>query len=142
MTKKVYKKIERTPSHAGEILKSGFIDQYDLPISTVSELLGITREHLSRIINGHTPVTADIALRLETLTKTPASQWLSIQAKYDAYIMEQSADFKKYKQTVESWIAASLPLLPNIRRADKKTLALVARAAQLAKHLGRKKKLA
>jgi antitoxin HigA-1 len=142
MTKKVYKKTERAPSHAGEILKSGFIDQYDLSILTVSDLLGITREHLSRIINGHTPVTPDIASKLEILTKTPASQWLSIQAKYDTYIMQQSAEFKKYKQTLESWISGSLPLSPSIRRADKKTLALVARAAELAKHLGRKRKLA
>ena len=142
MPKKIYKKIERTPSHAGEILKSGFIDQYDLSIVTVSDLLGITREHLSRIINGHTPVTADIALRLETLTKTPASQWLALQAKYDTYIMEQNADFKKYKQAVESWISTALPLLPNIRRADKRAIALVSKAAELAKHLGRRKKLA
>ncbi len=140
--KKIYRKKECIPSHAGEILKSGFIDQYDVSILTVSDLLGITREHLSRIINGHTPVTPDIAAKLEILTKTPASQWLSIQAQYDTYIMEQNVDFKKYKQTLEKWVADSLPLLPGKRRTDKKTLELVARASELAKHFGRKKKIA
>ncbi len=142
MAKKIYKKIERTPSHAGEILKSGFIDQYELSIVTVSDLLGITREHLSRIINGHTPVTSDIAAKLEILTKTPASQWLAIQAKYDSYVMEQNADFKKYKETLEAWTSDSLTLLPGERRKDKKTLALVAKASELARHFGRKSKLA
>jgi addiction module HigA family antidote len=142
MMKKIYKKIERTPSHAGEILKSGFIDQYELSIVTVSDLLGITREHLSRIINGHAPVTSDIAAKLEILTKTPASQWLAIQAKYDSYIMEQNAYFKKYKETLEEWATDSLSLMPGERRKDKKTMALVAQASELTRHFSRKSKLA
>ena len=41
MSKKIYKKPERAPSHAGKILKSGFIDQYELRIEAVAELLGV-----------------------------------------------------------------------------------------------------
>ena len=63
MNDKNYKKVERAPSHAGRILKSGFIDEYGLRIDTVARLLGITRGHLSRIINEHTPVTPDVAIK-------------------------------------------------------------------------------
>ncbi len=108
----------------------------------MSHLLGITREHLSRIVNGHTPITPDIALKLEILIKTPASQWLAMQANYDTYVMEQNSEFQKYKQTLESWLENSLNLLPRVRRADKKTLALVAKAAMLAKNLSRKENIA
>ncbi|MEJ2668733.1 MAG: hypothetical protein P8176_13720 [Gammaproteobacteria bacterium] len=34
----------------------------------------MTRQHLSRILNGHNPVTPDIAIRLEVLTQMSASQ--------------------------------------------------------------------
>ena len=142
MSNKVYKKVERTPSHAGRILKSGFIDEYGLRVETVARLLGITRGHLSRIINGHTPVTPDVALKLEILTKTPAHQWLAIQAKYDAYVMEKKKEFQKYKQTVDDWVSDSLPLSPDQRRTDKKTLEIVKKAASLAKQLGKKTKVA
>ena len=110
MSQKNYKKVERKPSHAGRILKSGFIDEHSLNIETVAELLGITRVHLSRIINGHNPVTSDIAIRLEILTETPASQWLSLQAKYDAYMLEQKQSFKKYRKTFSKWASGSLPM--------------------------------
>ncbi len=141
MSNKTYKKVERTPSHAGRILKSGFIDQYGLRIETVARLLGVTRGHLSRIINGHTPVTPDFALKLEILTKTPAHQWLAIQAKYDAYVMEKEQEFQKYKQTLDSWVSNSLPLTPDQRRTDKRTLEIVKKAANLAKQLRKKAKV-
>lgn len=142
MNSKIYPKRERIPSHAGRILKSGFIDQYGLRIETVAGLLGITRGHLSRIINGHQPVTPDIALRLEVLTKTPAHQWLTLQSKYDAYVMESKEDFQKYKQALDNWSSNSLPLLPDERRTDKKTLALVKKAASLARQLQKKTQVA
>ncbi len=142
MSKKTYTKPERIPSHAGRILKSGFIDQYELRIETVAELLGISRVHLSRIINARSPVTPDIALRLEILTKTPASQWLTIQSRYDSYMMEQEKDFKKYKETLNNWVTNSLPMQPEKRRADKKTQKLVMKASDIAKQLGKKKNAA
>lgn len=137
--KKIYKNKEVAPSHAGAILKSGFIEQYDLKISMVASLLGLTRGHLSRIINGRAPVTPDIAIRLEILTQMPASQWLSIQAKYDSWILENKQEFTAYKKTLNSWLSASLPMLPNIRRDDKKCNDLVEKAALLAKEIGRTK---
>ncbi|MFV1984797.1 MAG: HigA family addiction module antitoxin [Thiohalomonadales bacterium] len=142
MSKKVYKKPERAPSHAGRILKSGFIDQYDLRIETVAELLGIARGHLSRIINAHSPVTPDIAIKLEVLTKTPASHWLAIQSKYDTYLMEQKKEFIKYKETLNNWVNNSLPMQPEERRSDKKSQRLVTKASNIAKQLSKKKKVA
>jgi len=139
MSKKNYQKTKRIPSHAGRILKSGFIDQYGLQVQTVAKLLGITRVHLSRIINGHSPVTPDIALKLEILTQTPATQWLAIQSKYDAYMMEQEKGFNKYKQTLHNWVKNSLPMQPEKRRSDKKTKELIIEAEALAKQISNKK---
>ena len=139
MTKKVYKKIARTPSHAGRILKSGFMEEHDLRVETIAGLLGITRQHFSRILNGHNPITSDIAIKLEMITGTPATQWLAIQAKYDAHILEQGSDYKKYRKAIHLWAANSLDMQPKDRRGDTKTKELVQEAAGLAKNLSRKK---
>ena len=138
MTKKIYRKKDCAPSHPGSILKSGFIEEYGLRIETVANLLGMTRGHLSRIINGRNPVTPDIAVRLEILTKTPASQWLAIQSKYDTFMLEQNDEFKTYKKILNTWTCNSLPMQPQQRQTDQKTLELVSRAAEIAKHLNKK----
>lgn len=139
MSKKNYKAVNRKPSHAGEILRHGFIEQHDLSIETVAQLLGITRQHLSRILNGHNPVTPDIAIRLEVLTQTPASQWLSIQSAYDAYMCSQEKSFKEYKEALDTWSSKSLPMNPEERKKDSKTQKLLVKVSKCAKQFNYKK---
>ncbi len=139
MSEKIYRKVEREPSHAGRILKSGFLDTHGLRIETVAALLGISRGHLSRIINGHSPLTLDLAIRLGVLTQTSASQWLTIQAKYDAYKLEQEQTFKQYRETVTEWTTIALALQPDERNHDQAMQKLTTDATLLAKQLGSRK---
>jgi len=73
------------PPHPGEAFKSGFLDSVDLTITGASERLGITRKHLSNIINGKASVTADVAKRFEGLTGSSAQMWLNMQSTYDLW---------------------------------------------------------
>ncbi len=139
MSEKVYRKVEREPSHAGRILKSGFLDVYGLRIETVANLLGISRGHMSRIINGHNPITLDLAIRLSVLTQTSASQWLAIQAKYDAYKLEQEQTFKQYQETITEWATIALALPPDERNHDQTIQQLTADATFLAKQFSSRK---
>ena len=142
MTEKIYRKKNCAPSHPGQILKSGFIQEYGLRVETVANLLGISRGHLSRIINARNPVTPDIAVRLEILTETPASQWLAMESKYDTYMLEQNSEFKAYKEVLNTWICNSLPLQPKQRQVDPSTLSLVSKATEIAKRLNKKESAA
>ena len=139
MIKKVYKKVERKPSHAGEILKTGFIEQYELQVETVADLLGITRGHLSRIINGHSPITPDIAIKLEVLTHTPASQWLALQSDYDTYMLLQKPNYKKYKKALNNWVSKALLMSAKERRRNEKIIKLSANVAIFAKQVNNNK---
>ena len=132
---KDYIKPDIPPSHAGHILRTGFIEQHGLRIDTVASIMGIARGHLSRILNGRSPITPDIALKLEMMTHTPAGQWLAMQAKYDAYRLAQNQRFTDYKKMVSQWVAECLPLPPKERRSDANTQHLVAEAARLAKQI-------
>ena len=70
------------PAHPGAVLKewlAGF------SITQTAEHLGITRAYLSRILNEHASISADMALRLSVLLGTSADMWLNMQSAYDLW---------------------------------------------------------
>jgi addiction module HigA family antidote len=74
------------PPHAGEVLKD-YID--GVSVTAASESLGVTRAALSRILNGHAGITADMALRLAEALGTSAELWVNLQTQYDLAIARQ-----------------------------------------------------
>ena len=54
-------------------------------ITQTAEHLGITRAYLSRILNEHASISADMALRLSVLLGTSADMWLNMQSAYDLW---------------------------------------------------------
>ncbi|MFN7901493.1 MAG: HigA family addiction module antitoxin [Holosporales bacterium] len=121
------------PSHPRRVLRTGFLDEYALPVEPVAAVLGLSRGHLSRILNGRSPVTPDIALKLEGLTQTPAGQWLALQAKYDAFMLDQVSVFPKYQKAAQRWLVHALRLPPQQRTGAVLGDALMEKAGQLAK---------
>ncbi|MFK8012406.1 MAG: HigA family addiction module antitoxin [Marinicellaceae bacterium] len=79
------------PTHAGEILKETYLVSLDLTIGKASEMLGVSRKHLSRFINGHVSVTAEFALRLQAFTGKSAIAWLNIQNNYDLWLLKDKS---------------------------------------------------
>lgn len=51
------------PSHPAELLRI-WIEGANLTVTQLADHIGVTRAKLSRIINGHVGVTADMDLRL------------------------------------------------------------------------------
>lgn len=76
------------PPHPGLIVKE-YLD--GITVSAAAVHLGITRTALSRIINGKTGISPEMAIRLEeAFGATTAETWLAMQAKYDLWkAMEQ-----------------------------------------------------
>ena len=73
------------PPHPGEILKEDVMPELGLTVGELAAHLGISRPHLSRILNGHSGISADMDLRLsEALGQTPGL-WLKMQAAYDLW---------------------------------------------------------
>lgn len=70
------------PSHPGQILK-----EYlgDISITEASERLGVTRAMLSRIVNGKSRITPEMAMRLSQSLGTTVAIWLNLQSQYDAW---------------------------------------------------------
>lgn len=69
--------------HPGEILKMELVEGRNLTISKIAELLDMTRVNVSNVLNGHSAVTPNMALRLETVFGGNATFFLRLQSSYD-----------------------------------------------------------
>ena len=72
-----------TPIHPGEILKTEFLDPLGITPYALSKNAGIDKGNLSRIINGKSSISADVALRLARFFDISADSWMNLQARFD-----------------------------------------------------------
>src|ERR1017187_8940410 len=78
------------PPHPGEGLKEDVVIPLGLTATETAKALGISRKTLSEIINRKSPITPDIAVRLErAFNSPPADMWMRLQAAYDLRRAEQ-----------------------------------------------------
>ena len=80
------------PPHPGEILREMYLAPLELTVTSAAEGLGVTRKALSELVNGHTDISRDMAIRLaKAFPKTDIRFWLDLQLQYDAWQAEQRA---------------------------------------------------
>ena len=71
------------PPHPGEVLREFLPD--DMTIEEIARRLSISRVQLSRILNGHSAISADMAIRIGLLTNTTPESWLNGQMRWDLW---------------------------------------------------------
>ncbi len=54
-----------------------------LSVTRAAEVLGVARHTLSRVLNGHAAISAEMAIRLEMAGWSNADFWMRRQAAYD-----------------------------------------------------------
>jgi len=77
------------PPHPGEMLKEDVLPDLGLTVTEAAKQLAVTRVTLSRIINGKSGISPDMALRLAAWLGTSADSWLNMQVAYDLWQAEQ-----------------------------------------------------
>jgi len=70
------------PAHPGEVLRDYL---GEMSVKEAASRLGVTRAHLSRILNGHAGVTAAMSLRLSAALGTSPEFWLRMQIQHDLW---------------------------------------------------------
>ena len=75
------------PPHPGEVLREFLPDA--MTIEEVARRLGVSRVQLSRVLNGRSAISADMAIRIGLLTGTTPESWLAGQAKWDLWQASQ-----------------------------------------------------
>ena len=79
------------PAHPGSILLEMYIKPLHVTITEAANALGVSRKHLSSIINGHSAVTPDMAMRLAVVFETEAELWVNLQSQHDLWTVRQEA---------------------------------------------------
>ncbi len=82
-TRSLKENMMHNPPHPGEILQEEIIVPLGLTVTQAAARLGMSRVALSRVINGHAAISADLALRLERAGVSTARLWLGLQAAWD-----------------------------------------------------------
>ena len=80
--------------HPGETLRDDVLPALGLSVTDAARELGVTRVTLSRVLNGHAGVSAEMALRLERWLGADhggrADVWLQMQSGHDLWVAEKA----------------------------------------------------
>ena len=83
------------PPHPGEIIRELCLDPLGITITRAARALGVSRKALSELLNGHTGVTPEMAVRLGRAFNTTPESWLMQQMQYDLWkTLQRGVDFE------------------------------------------------
>ncbi len=82
------------PPHPGFILRDDILPSMGLTVTEAAEQLGVTRSTLSRVLNGRSAISPEMALRLENWLGVEhggrADVWIARQGAYDLWRTRQA----------------------------------------------------
>lgn len=84
--------------HPGEILKEDVLAPFNLTVTDAASKLGMSRVSLSRVLNGKSGISPDLAIRLERAGISTAQFWMKLQTNYE---LEQAAH--RPQPRIEPW---------------------------------------
>ncbi|MGH8137452.1 MAG: HigA family addiction module antitoxin [Steroidobacteraceae bacterium] len=76
-----------SPAHPGEVLKGMYMEPLGVTVTKAADALGVSRKHVSAIVNGRVPVTPDMAVRLAGVFGTEPEIWVNLQAQHDLWVV-------------------------------------------------------
>ena len=80
------------PPHPGGIVRRQCLEPLNLSVTQAAKGLGVTRQALSQLVNEHTGVSIDMAVRLSKAFGSSPDTWLRMQMAYDLWQAQERAD--------------------------------------------------
>jgi antitoxin HigA-1 len=85
------------PPHPGTVVKHSLIEGTGLSVTKAAEILGVERITLSKLINGKSGISPEMAVRLSMALETTSQMWINMQAMYDLIKAEKKRKKLKIK---------------------------------------------
>ncbi len=85
-------KVNMTPSHPGDFVRTEIIEELGLTVTKAAEILGVRRATLSDFLNGKASLSPEMALRIEKAFDVSMDMLLRMQAWYDASQMRACSE--------------------------------------------------
>jgi antitoxin HigA-1 len=81
--------------HVGDWLKSEIVDPAGVSVTALAAHMGVSRQALSTLLNGHASLSADMAIRFEKAFGISADTLLRMQTAHDlAQARQREAEIK------------------------------------------------
>ena len=78
------------PPHPGEIIRDILINGANFSIIDAANLLGVTKFSISKLINCHTGISPEMAVRLSIALNTSSDMWINLQKNYELWQAEKN----------------------------------------------------
>ncbi len=82
----------KTPPHPGLSVRHDCLEPLGLSVTAAAKKLGISRKQLSDIVNCHSGISPEMAIRLDKAFGGSADTWFRLQAAYDLARAMKKAD--------------------------------------------------
>ncbi len=88
-----------SPPHPGLSVRYDCLEPLGLSVTEAAANLGVSRKQLSDIVNGHSGISPEMAIRLDKAFGGGADTWYHLQASYDLAQAKKSSGHIKVKRT-------------------------------------------
>ena len=86
------------PPHPGEFIRETYLVPHGLSVRALATCLGVSPSTVTRVINGTSAVSPEMALRLaKCLGRSPES-WLTMQMNYDLWVAKRQVKLSGVSQ--------------------------------------------
>ncbi len=82
----------KSPPHPGEVVRELCIEPASLTVTAAAGVLGVSRKALSELLNGHSGISPEMAVRLSKAFGGSVESWLTQQMQYDLAQIQSKAD--------------------------------------------------
>lgn len=86
------------PPHPGEFIRSIYLEELGVSVRKVAESLGVSPSTLTRLLNGQSNISPEMALRLSKALGRSAESWLAMQDTYDLWHARKELDLRGVKK--------------------------------------------
>ena len=83
------------PPHPGEFIWETYLEPHGVSIRSFAESLGVAASTVTRLINGQSNISPEMALKLSKAIGRSPESWLAMQHTYDLWVARQSTDLSK-----------------------------------------------
>ncbi len=70
----------KNPPHPGRSVKDACLDALGLSVTEGAKVLGVARHTLSRVLNGQSGISPEMAIRFEKMGWSNADHWMRLRA--------------------------------------------------------------
>jgi len=86
------------PPHPGDFIRTEILDPLGLSVATAAKVLGVARPTLSTLLNGHSDLSGEMALRLEKAFGVKMDTLMRMQNAFDIAVTRKKAGQIKIKR--------------------------------------------